>query len=301
MLSVPALADIQIDMANGDRLSGHVVTEDEKYLVISNDYGMMKLPKALMTARSDSSIAQELAVIEPAVGQVVERDEDGKIIVLGANWSGGINLGGALESGNADKKTVEADGDIEGRWSRHRYGLAADFLWEQDEGEISEREFTLANRYDYFYSEKWFLNATARFEQNEPEKLQLRQVYGAGLGYQAFDRDDLKLKVSFGPSYLKEEFTDETQDDSSAWNWDLAYEQDFWDGAFGTFHEHQVLVSSDNKDDFLLESESGITLPIRGGIVLSGVVEFDWDNEPVDGEREEDTTYSLKVGYEFGD
>ena len=203
LAAFPALASVKIDMANGDSLSGRLVAEDGKYLVIGTDYGMVKLPKAQIAARSDVAIEAapaEIVAIEPAAGEMEEPT------TFGATWSGRANFGASLQQGNTEKNAVNADGRIAARWPSHRYEIRVDYNREKDEGDITEDNASLANRYDYFYSDQWFLNATARFEQDDIEQLDLRQVYGAGLGYQPFDRKDLKLKMSLGPSYIREEF-----------------------------------------------------------------------------------------------
>ncbi len=46
-----------------------------------------------------------------------------------------------------------------------------------------------------------------------------------------------------------------------------------------------------------LESESGIRMPVGKVLDASFQIDFDWDNDPTEGVRENDTTYGLKLGY----
>ncbi len=100
-------------------------------------------------------------------------------------------------------------------------------------------------------------------------------------------------------TYLHEKFEDGSSEDSIAAEWQLAYDQKFWRKQLSVFHDHDLLVPTDETDDFLFESETGVKVPLKVGIVAKAAVEFDWDNKPEPGVKEDDTTYSLQVGYEW--
>ena len=55
----------------------------------------------------------------------------------------------------------------------------------------------------------------------------------------------------------------------------------------------------DDKENFQLESKTGLSVPITDH--FSGIlqVDYDFDNAPAAGSEREDTTYSLKLGYEW--
>jgi len=68
---------------------------------------------------------------------------------------------------------------------------------------------------------------------------------------------------------------------------------------FRLYHNHDLFSPFDDFSSYLFESETGIKIPLRNGIVASGEIEFDWNNDPADGEGEDDTTYGVKLGYEW--
>ena len=55
----------------------------------------------------------------------------------------------------------------------------------------------------------------------------------------------------------------------------------------------------DDTEGFLYDGETGVRFPIAKIMTGSAQVDFDWDNDPAPGVKENDTKYSLKLGYEF--
>ncbi|MBL4805183.1 MAG: DUF481 domain-containing protein [Alphaproteobacteria bacterium] len=222
----------------------------------------------------------------------------------GAVWSGRANIGATLQDGNSNEKTINADAEIQAEWMdgtnpKHRATLKADYNREEDNGQKTEDNRSVEGMYDYFFNPKWFLNNNAKYEQDDISDLDYRVTAGMGLGYQAFKRDDLNLQFILGPSYLREEFANGDSEDSVAIREATEYDQKFWDDFIQLFHEHELLVPTDDTDAFLFDSESGVRVPLRKGLVATAEVEFDWDNAPAPGVEEGDTTYALKLGYEW--
>lgn len=223
----------------------------------------------------------------------------------GAEWSGRANIGASLQTGNTEQNAVNADASIKAKWldeagdTKHRASAKADFNIENEDDTTTEDNRSLDFAYDYFFDKKWFLNSTLGFEQDDIQDLDLRLTAGFGVGHQAFEGDDLNLQYILGPSILHEEFESGNEEDSLAIHWALDYDQKLWDDTFQVFHNHEILVPSDETDAYIFESKSGIRLPIKNGIVATGEIDFDWDNAPEAGIKEDDTTYAVKLGYEW--
>lgn len=220
--------------------------------------------------------------------------------ILGAEWSGNVNLGAGLRSGNSETNNVNADAAVEAKWNKqHRTSFEADYNREEEDSTVSVDDRSAGLKHDYFFAEKWFLQGAAKFEQDDIAQLDLRTLFSAGLGYQPYDRDDLSLQFVAGPGYQNEEFEDGTEDNSMTAQWALDYTQKFYDDLFRLFHNHDLSAPTEDFDAWLFQSKSGIRVPLRQGIVASGQVDFDWDNAPPAGTTEDDTTYTVKLGYEW--
>lgn len=220
-------------------------------------------------------------------------------LFLGAKWSGNANAGAELKTGNSEQNGLNADVTIGAKWEKHRATLKADYNREEDDGDVTVDNRALSLGHDYFFSKKWFINNQVSFEQDDIDQLDLRLTASSGLGYQAFEQDDLNLKFVLGPGYQFEEFEDGSEDKSITARFATDYDQKFYDDLFRLFHEHVLTSPADDFEAFLFQSESGIRVPLKKGIIASGQVDFDWDNDPAEGTTEDDTTYSLKLGYEW--
>lgn len=223
----------------------------------------------------------------------------------GANWSGRANLGASLQTGNTEQDAVNADASLKAKWldaagdTKHRASIKADINIENEDDTTTEDNRSLDLAYDYFFAKQWFVNSTLGFEQDDIEQLDLRTNAGVGLGHQAFESEDLNLQYILGPAYLREEYENGDTDDSLAVNWSLDYDQKIWEDMLQIFHNHEIFVPTDDTDAYLFESKSGLRIPLKKGLVATGEIEFDWDNDPEPGIQEDDTTYALKLGYEW--
>ena len=122
---------------------------------------------------------------------------------------------------------------------------------------------------------------------------------GAGLGYKFFNRDDFKLAIRLGPSWVNESFSDETSDESKAtalFTWDLtrmlATNWEF-------FNNIQVLQSLEDADDELVKLKTGVRTDLTRHIFLEGKILWEWDNAPAKDTNRQDVDYIFGVGYKF--
>ena len=215
-------------------------------------------------------------------------------------WSGRANLGASLQTGNTEQNAILADVTLKAKISdKQRAQIKAEYNREKDDGTTTEDNRSLDATYDHFFKPKWFYDISAGFEQDDIEELDLRTTLGVGLGYQPFENDAKNLKMVLGPAYLREEFESGTTDNSLAARWSLDYDQKIWEDTLQAFHDHELFIPSDDAGAYLFESKTGLRLPIKNGIIATGEIEFDWNNDPESGITEEDTQYSIKLGYEW--
>ncbi len=323
-----------VTLTNGDRISGQVINlQNPLGLYMQTDFGQMiqipweqveKMGNESFFSASSSSTSEKTtqtpmqkriklrpppydqnALEEMEIGtteiapDIKEPDAEEEPAV---KWSGRINFGASLQTGNSEKESVNLDGQTKAEWGadkQHRALLKAEMHREEDDGDLTEDNRMVEGTYDYFYTKEWFINNTLSFEQDDIDQIDLRTKAGIALGHQVYDREDLALKYMFGPTYLREKFEDGDTEDSIAARWALDYEQDIIREALRFYHDHELLVPTDDTEDFLFDSKTGLRVPIRKGLVASAEIDFEWDNEPEPGIKEDDTKYALKIGYEW--
>lgn len=321
----PALAQDMIALRSGENLQGQILYFDNFRAQIRTPQGGKVVPvNQISTVSSANRVIenqlneaianasmQQTRVIEAApvavpvdtMTNIIENNTEEIIDTSdkfwGADWSGNINLGADLKTGNSESSGINADAQIKAKWEKHRLGLEGEYNREEDDGDVNVDNRWAKLTHDYFFARKWFIETSGKYEQDEIADIDYRATIASGLGYQPYDEDDLSLKFVLGPGYQFEEFENGTSGDSTIVNWAMDYSQKFYDDLFRLFHNHDITAPTEDFDAWLFQSESGIRVPIRRGIVATGEVDFDWDNDPAPGKKEDDTTYAIKLGYEW--
>ena len=217
----------------------------------------------------------------------------------GVVWSGRVNAGAVQQSGNSDKQNVNLDGTVKAKWTDHRVTLKAEYAREEDNDEKAEDNRKAAVDWDYFFAPQWFSATNPELETDDIAELDQRLTLGLGLGHQPFEAEGLSLSLVLGFNYLDEEFNNGTGEDSIAYNWSLDYEHALWDALFTLYHEHRLLVPSDETHRYVVDTKTGLRAPLRDGLIASFEVEHDVDKGVPEGSSETDTTYGIKLGYEW--
>lgn len=308
-----ALADTLV-FKNGDSLSGDVKMNTLTSVVFETSFGAtITVPRSKIervetehasqriesnesTTKTD---AATIAAIAPAAGgpfasaesQAKEKD---------VKWSGEVNLSGLLQTGNSEKNAIGADTEVTARRSDDRFIVKANYARAESEGTLDEDEASIEGIYDYFFKPEWFFNSNLKFETDKVSDSDLRSEFGLGLGHQPYESDALNLNYVIGTAYIREDFSGAggTEEDIAA-TWSLDYDQKFFNDVLTLFHEHDLEMPVDDAGAFTLETETGIKVPVAEKLVGTAKVEFDWDNEPAPGIREEDTKYTFSLGYSW--
>ncbi len=259
-------------------------------ITFANPAPVRQMPAMEIAPVSNASVetAETMSALNPDAGW------------LGAVWNGRANIGASLQTGNTEQDAINADTTIKAKWDDiHRATVKAKFNHETENDNTTENNKRLEGQYDYFFQPKWFLNSVLSFEQDDLDQLDLRTTAGLGLGHQPFESEDLNLQYVLGPTYLREEFEDGSSEDSVAGRWALEYDQKVWDGALQLFHEHEILVPGDDTEGYLLDTKTGVRVPLVKGLIATAEIEYDRDNAPKPGVKKDDTTYGAKLGYEW--
>lgn len=218
----------------------------------------------------------------------------------GTKWSGRVNLGANLRTGTSDQSALNADASIKARWNDyHRSEFKIDIAREEDDGSITVDQQRVDILHDYFFKPDWFLNAGQGLERDKIDELDIRSTTNIGIGHQAWESDDLNLKYVFGPSYIYEEFENGDSESDIAARWALDYDQKVMKGLFQIFHEHTLSTPVENFDHYILRTKTGLRVPLRQGLVATGQIDYDRDNDAAAGVDTDTTLYSLKLGYEW--
>ncbi len=217
--------------------------------------------------------------------------------------SGTIKVAGETERGNehGDEWNIEMHYTLQKE--RHRNRIHVDYENDINQDGNNDEEYFVSYDYDWFFTEKWFLNGNSSWEKDDSENIADEFHHGAGAGYQVLQKTDQSLAIEFGYAYIKQEFNDA----DSAWGkrkeFDaLTWSIDWWISPIEIikiFHNHQLTQSLQMGTDYELDTATGIRFFATKA--LYGELQFEWDKrgEPSKGNTDFDETWTVGLGVEW--
>jgi putative salt-induced outer membrane protein YdiY len=238
-----ALAD-QITLKNGDHLTGTVVKSDGKTLVLHTDYaGDVTVDfKAITQITTEKELHVTTAEKKTVVGPVTT--SDGKIEVatksggtvavppsdvaimrndaeetafekaqhpgLLHGWNGGADLGFSLARGNSQTTNVAIGINAVHPTASDKITVYLTSLQTSNQLATPSTVADLITgglRYDYNFEPKVFAFVGADFMSNALQDLDLRGVYGGGIGYHAVKSDTTTFDILAGLNYTHETYS----------------------------------------------------------------------------------------------
>jgi putative salt-induced outer membrane protein YdiY len=134
-------------------------------------------------------------------------------------WSGNLNVGLSLQSGNTRQVNLNTSGELARRTPSTVGQLNYLGNFGEVEGVQDANNQRLTGSYDIRLNRRWFVRAAyLEYYMDELANIAHQGTFGAGLGYYIFDRDGLEWKVFGGPGYqrTKYETVEEGQSDTAS-------------------------------------------------------------------------------------
>jgi len=194
---------LRVELPNGKTVVGPVSTSDDTVKV----------------ATSSGEIAAPLGNVKGLSQQAgYEKMETASIL---QNWKGGVNAGFSLTGGNSETTNL-AIGFLAARQSlKSKLGMYANIVYATTTTTLvtinpftnTKVSSTTANteagglRYDHDLNPKTFAFVSADFFADALQGLNLRSVFGGGLGYHAIKNDNTTLDFLGGLNYTRESYT----------------------------------------------------------------------------------------------
>lgn len=251
------------------------------------DADMMRLETAKLKAPTDFKLA-EITAINPEPKPAV------KITTR-------ANVGLTQERGNSDTDSLRMDGQFVARTEKSRYTLAGELNTEKEKGDTTVQNWLAYGDYNYFMTQKWYLYFNTLFEHDKFADLDLRTTIGPGVGYQVFESETLNLSLAVGPSWVNEDYKEADDEDYSAGQWRVSYDQYFFDKFVQLFHNQLGFVKLVDTNKYVFKTRQGLRFPLKHGMTATLQYNWDYDNEPSeDAEEKWDTKLMFLLGWQFG-
>lgn len=319
-----SLAD-EVRLKNGDKLTGQVIRMEADKLILKTTYaGEITITwQEVVAVMTDTSVKVVLKD-ETALEGTTKAIEDGKmkldtgkletpasfsmadvkainpVPVKTVKITARANASVTSERGNTKSENYYFDGEFVARTKKNRYKIGGELTKEKTDDITTSKNWLAYGNYSHFLSKKWYLYADTLSEHDEFKDLNLRSTLGAGGGYQIYETPMLNLSIAAGLAMVDENFDLAEDNNYSAGQWSVNYDQYFFDKFVQLFHTNTGFVSLEDSKDWFLKTRTGLRFPLYKGITATFQYNYDWNNQPsVGAETEEDTKFIFLLGYEF--
>ena len=322
----PVAAD-ELLMKDGSRLLGKVVKKEDDTLEFETAYaGVIKVkwsevsqltagaPMKVMLEDESTLVADQIRKTEEATLLATEADapevsvEPGKVEYInpepwrtgeGVKWTGLISLDLEMDRGNTDEDDFEVDASTKIRRQHDRFSFMGQYEEDKTDGKLTTQEWKQGNKYDNFLTEKFYYGVLLAFEHDKFADLDLRTRVGPHVGYQFFESKELNLDTNVGLLYVDENYDEGEDADFWSLGWQIDFDWFLVTDRVQFYHRHTGFQALDSSDNLTIDSWTGFRFPLYKGIVASTEAEVDYDGGAPSNVDKTDTTYRLKLGYQW--
>jgi putative salt-induced outer membrane protein YdiY len=214
-------------------------------------------------------------------------------------WTGAVNAGATIASGNTDSTNANAGADAEYRREKDRVTLKFQWNYSEEDDVVSQRRIFGAAKYDYFLSEKTYALAQTSGEYDTKANLDLRATLGVGIGRQLRDDEKWKLSGEAGLTYFDEDYVG-SADDSEYLAARLAYGVEYkaikdWLLA----QTGEIYPSLEDSEDVYAKLDTKARMSLTEKMFAQFEWIYSWDNTPATGSDRVDNLYLFTLGWSF--
>ncbi len=217
-------------------------------------------------------------------------------------WKGSIDASLSFVEGNRNTDSVLIIGKMKQVGTNDRKIVDGLYNFSRQTNNLGNFEtstdlWSLGGRYERDFGNKSFWYVSARFDRDGVNDLNLRQVYGAGLGYTMFANDVSTWRISVGASQVLEDYQSGNTD-----YFGLQATSDYTrqlDAKLSLEHSFLYVPNVDDFEDYFFVSSLGLSYKLNERMKAGFRWIVNFDATPSAGSRKQNRTYAFTLGYSF--
>ncbi len=302
--SEAAESGVVLELKNGDRLSGLILSENTHRLVLSNAWSaVLTVPASQILKRTplpapgletgptigvDAAVASQLGILLPPQA----KPEPPK------HWTFDGELGASLLY--STKKVESFYGRAKYNYAKDRFRGALDYIvnYGRTDGEADANNMSLIGKADYDVSKHWFFYNLGGAGYDQVRRIDLSFEEGPGMGYHILQTEPLNVNAEAGFDYQYENRADGTTRttfstrlaENAAWNLAkrISLEQRF-----------EYFPRFDNVAEFRFRFEATLRFWLTTHLTLNFSVFDIFDTDPAPEVRDNDLQVRSAIGVKF--
>jgi len=282
-----ARADI-FYLKNGDRITGEVVSEDDKTISIET------------AATGPVTVKREFIknIIKPEEGQSPKEDKK----IAEVRWDRNVSAGYNVSSGNTKKSQAYISSHINrNRYHVDEWTLGGDLHYSSSEGKMDAQKWYSMGRYAFNFgrSKRWYNFYKIATDHDRFANIDYRLLPSAGVGYWFFDTPGFKTLIEVGLGWEHTDYRDNKKDKEEAVLTPRAF---FEKQIFGNAKITENLILYPALEDFSqyrLRSETVFTISLNERLALDISLIDNYNSDPPEDIKENDLDLISSLTYSF--
>ncbi len=207
----------------------------------------------------------------------------------------------ALDIDRGANPSEELTVDFSARWLRpgHRHNIDISADYEQTNGTTTDDDADANYQYDLLRPGGWYWFGRTRYYRDEFEALQQVYAAGAGIGREFTPAEDITLSLQGGPALMYYQYQDQgwQAEPGSSMRWTVVWHTP-WRGIEAS-HSGELGWIFAVSDAYLLQSRTGITVPLYNRLVAEMRLQYDRSGVEVGNNGDYDLEWVLALGYKW--
>jgi len=318
----PLVAADRLLLANGDQLQGELKSMTDGQLFFETSYageitiaweqvrevvaddpvrvllldGEILEVSAFRENSDGDMMLDSLKVARSSIQQLNPSDwEIGNGYYLG----GAVDLALKIDRGNTRSEEADVAADIEWRKKQHRLRFLGELEYDLSEDEESKKQWFTQFKYDNFISKHWYYGASTLLKRDYIEEPETLLSAGPYVGREFIRSASTNLSAEAGIDFVSEEYRSEEDREYWAAAWSLDADHYLLPEVLQVYHRMKAFANVDEFDNLVLDTWTGVRIPLKGGFITSAELKAEYDGGAVDDTKEWDTTWRLKLGYRW--
>jgi hypothetical protein len=203
-------------------------------------------------------------------------------------WTGELNTGLSLTRARIDTTAYSAGFRAERKRKPTRFLMVGDYTYSTQKRQHRETEKLTDDAFgqirgEYGFAEDWFAYANGAAEYDAIQRLSIRGVPEAGIGYHLYQTRDSFWSVYGGGAWVYEKYFDDTDNDYAALVFGTETELKLPYDAFFRAGATYLPAVDDWENDYLIRAHASLGVPVWKMVALKASLVNDYDNTPASG------------------
>ncbi len=330
--NISAVWGDEVQLVNGDRITGSIVRMEDESLIFTTTYGgELRLDWNVIESLSSanpltielhdgsklrgsvvSSEPEEVIMVDPR--EIVVPEEEKNLLrkipltsIASINplpafrYDGNTSLGGNRTAGNSSTQAINASADWTFRFRKtHRVGLGGRYNYGESDTAVTARNSRGSLSYDYFISDKTFLNIDELFEQDSFQDLTVRSSTTVGLGYQFFDSQEHTLEIVGGPGFVLQDFRSRQTIRNPTGLWSINWKYWLITDGVEVFLDHQGFRDFGEESTALrVNSSQGLRIKLNKYMFITFTYDIRFNSQPLFNNKKLDEAFIFGIGLDI--